>query len=274
MYFYGYRYYDPVTGRWPSRDPIEEVGGLNLYGFVGNDGVDRWDLLGRLVQARMTYEFLDPLDKAISVYQIDENFKYKICVKCSDNPNLVSASERDVAKAIEVVEGAIHGFAHDKKDYTGIDSKKYRGTLRIWPEYIGNLKGECKSQDLEVLDSISHKYNVIFIHPRNSGLAAGVKGELKQEMNIVAGDPANDLQHELGHMIGYGHPHPNDSAHSRPDRYADDIMLQNDASESPVIRHGNKSHPDFMHGVRHVLYYRTAFNAFGYELVDPKAINP
>jgi RHS repeat-associated protein len=43
---YGYRWYDPVTGRWPSRDPIEEDGGVNLYGFVGNDGVVRWDYLG------------------------------------------------------------------------------------------------------------------------------------------------------------------------------------------------------------------------------------
>jgi hypothetical protein len=31
---------------WPSRDPIEEEGGVNLYGFVGNDGVSQWDLLG------------------------------------------------------------------------------------------------------------------------------------------------------------------------------------------------------------------------------------
>jgi RHS repeat-associated protein len=43
---YGYRYYDPVTGRWPSRDPIGERGGINLYGFVGNDGVNVWDRLG------------------------------------------------------------------------------------------------------------------------------------------------------------------------------------------------------------------------------------
>ena len=47
LYYYGYRIYDPVNGRWPSRDPIEEKGGLNLYGFVGNDGVDRGDFLGR-----------------------------------------------------------------------------------------------------------------------------------------------------------------------------------------------------------------------------------
>ena len=45
---YGYRWYDPLTGRWPSRDLIGERGGVNLYGFVRNNGVDRWDLLGRV----------------------------------------------------------------------------------------------------------------------------------------------------------------------------------------------------------------------------------
>lgn len=44
--YYGFRYYDAATGRWPSRDPIDENGGLNIYGFVGNDGVGRIDLLG------------------------------------------------------------------------------------------------------------------------------------------------------------------------------------------------------------------------------------
>ncbi len=46
LYYYGYRYCDPVAGRWPNRDPIEEQGGLNLYGFVDNDGVNTVDLLG------------------------------------------------------------------------------------------------------------------------------------------------------------------------------------------------------------------------------------
>lgn len=49
--YYGYRYYDPVTGRWPSKDPIKEQGGVNLYGFVGNDGVDMIDLLGLAIKA-------------------------------------------------------------------------------------------------------------------------------------------------------------------------------------------------------------------------------
>jgi len=44
--YYGYRYYSPETGRWLSRDPIAERGGVNLYGMVGNDAVNRWDYLG------------------------------------------------------------------------------------------------------------------------------------------------------------------------------------------------------------------------------------
>ena len=42
----GRRYYSPSQGRFLGRDPIEEAGGLNLYGFCGNDGVNRWDFLG------------------------------------------------------------------------------------------------------------------------------------------------------------------------------------------------------------------------------------
>jgi RHS repeat-associated protein len=46
LHFYGYRFYDPLTGRWPSRDPIAERGRLNPYGFVGNDGVTEEDVFG------------------------------------------------------------------------------------------------------------------------------------------------------------------------------------------------------------------------------------
>ena len=46
LLYYGRRYYNPSLGRWLGRDPIEEKGGLHLYGFVGNNGVNRWDVLG------------------------------------------------------------------------------------------------------------------------------------------------------------------------------------------------------------------------------------
>ena len=41
-----YRAYDADLGRWISRDPISERGGLNLYGYVGNNVPIRSDPLG------------------------------------------------------------------------------------------------------------------------------------------------------------------------------------------------------------------------------------
>jgi RHS repeat-associated protein len=43
---YTFRPLNPLDGRFISRDPIGEQGGLNLYGFVGNDPVNRTDYLG------------------------------------------------------------------------------------------------------------------------------------------------------------------------------------------------------------------------------------
>ncbi len=42
----GSRYYSASQGRFLGRDTIEEQGGLNLYGFVRNDGINKWDVLG------------------------------------------------------------------------------------------------------------------------------------------------------------------------------------------------------------------------------------
>lgn len=48
--YYGYRYYEPRSGRWLNRDPLEERGGLNLYAFVGNDPLSQFDALGLQAQ--------------------------------------------------------------------------------------------------------------------------------------------------------------------------------------------------------------------------------
>jgi RHS repeat-associated protein len=45
-YNYGFRYYLPQQGKWPSRDPIGERGGVNLYSFVGNGSVYSLEFLG------------------------------------------------------------------------------------------------------------------------------------------------------------------------------------------------------------------------------------
>ena len=49
LYYYGYRYYSPSLGRWISRDPIGEDGGLNLVSFCNNGPLSVFDYLGTLI---------------------------------------------------------------------------------------------------------------------------------------------------------------------------------------------------------------------------------
>jgi RHS repeat-associated protein len=91
--YYGYRYYNPSTGRWLSRDPVEEDGfqlieedfsatgndwGPNLYDFVANDPLDGVDELGL-----MTYDQM-----AAEVKQIDNNLKAQAIPCCCSTPKV------------------------------------------------------------------------------------------------------------------------------------------------------------------------------------------
>ena len=46
LVYYGYRFYAPEVGRWLTRDPLGEAGGLNLYAFTGNNPVNWVDFWG------------------------------------------------------------------------------------------------------------------------------------------------------------------------------------------------------------------------------------
>jgi RHS repeat-associated protein len=43
LYLAHFRAYSPATGRWISRDPIGEAGGINLYAYVGGNPISRID---------------------------------------------------------------------------------------------------------------------------------------------------------------------------------------------------------------------------------------
>jgi len=45
---YGYRYYDPVQGKWLARDPAAENGGNNLHAFVANNPVNFVEIGGAI----------------------------------------------------------------------------------------------------------------------------------------------------------------------------------------------------------------------------------
>ena len=56
-------FYNQSTGRWLSRDPIEEKGGKNLYGFVGNDSINHFDKLGLAKWSEIERNVIEPLEK-------------------------------------------------------------------------------------------------------------------------------------------------------------------------------------------------------------------
>ena len=47
LYYYDYRFYSSSLMRWLNRDPIDEQGGMNLYGFCANNPMSRYDAQGQ-----------------------------------------------------------------------------------------------------------------------------------------------------------------------------------------------------------------------------------
>jgi RHS repeat-associated protein len=83
--YYGYRYYSAEMGRWLNRDPIEEKGGVNLYGMVGNDAVNRWDVLGRSTLLPFPDQSRDPIPGPILLERIFSTtvVNKKACCVCT-----------------------------------------------------------------------------------------------------------------------------------------------------------------------------------------------
>ncbi|OVE76007.1 hypothetical protein BVX97_02700 [bacterium E08(2017)] len=92
--YYGFRYYSAELGRWISKDPLGERGGVNLYGFVANSPISLFDLLGlvdcdelrkALVMARLAAAAYDEGGDVPPDYwtvemegHLDSGFDYKV----------------------------------------------------------------------------------------------------------------------------------------------------------------------------------------------------
>ena len=103
---YLYRYYDPLTGRWPSRDPIEERGGINLYGMLANDSVNFWDYLGHCIRKKGVGHHLIP---------------YALFSNCDKNSLACT-----LLQAADAVLNAAGYKDHNGKPYGGVNAAEYR----------------------------------------------------------------------------------------------------------------------------------------------------
>src|SRR5207247_9641261 len=116
----GFRYYTPSTGRWLSRDPIGQIGSLNLHAYVGNAPVDSFDPFG-LCQGNGCV--------AMPAAAIP-GFGFK-------NP-LTGAHK----SSCTWLEGKIRGYLSSKED------------IRAWDRFVGGTGNDIELTDSEMASAV------------------------------------------------------------------------------------------------------------------------
>ena len=174
-YYYGYRYYDPTTGRWPSRDPIEEDGGNNLYGFVGNNSINQIDILG------------EKLSLATGKYKLNSlpaNTRTRSKTDVDFTPNITTACDDfGFQKKLEF-DGGLNVTVHSKPEdvkHEEIHVKKYGEWWDAFVKNVNQLEGEgcCCSERLAALMAAQ---NIFRINAEIDNLGFD-KGEYKSIQN-------------------------------------------------------------------------------------------
>ena len=125
--YYGYRYYDPLNGRWPSRDPIGESGGRNLYGFIGNDTINWLDVLGLEPRTVNGYTVVGTGHHIISVELWAKfGFTDEAACKCLDNATIETLNGHDFTG-----HGAVNGYTGQVEAELAQELEKFKNKFKI-----------------------------------------------------------------------------------------------------------------------------------------------
>jgi len=66
LYYFGHRYYDPITGQWLSRELLGESESINLYVYAGNDPINHVDVQG-LYKRALNVPTTDEIETLLSI---------------------------------------------------------------------------------------------------------------------------------------------------------------------------------------------------------------
>lgn len=88
MFYLRFRYYDPMEGRFISKDPSGLTGGINLYAYVDNNPLNYTDPDG--MNPRAIIEALKLARKILPILREQLKRAYKTCkdIKCEINYHL------------------------------------------------------------------------------------------------------------------------------------------------------------------------------------------
>jgi len=209
LVYYGYRFYDPVNGRWINRDPIGEHGGENLYGMVGNNAENRIDRLGLI-----EYKF----DETACTLDVKVKWKLDFGHYNSDEGKFHSGNgwtEDEKAKWKAEAESAIEGYYSKLK-------KKCKPNEKCCP----CRKGVEVKFDLEYVDADADMVVKVSDSPWHRGSRMGpTSGNLDendtQPTDTGYGNQQTTIVHEMGHALGLDHPGHDSNPPAEPDSHED-----------------------------------------------------
>ncbi|WP_124330624.1 RHS repeat domain-containing protein [Desulfonema ishimotonii] len=124
LYYYGFRYYSAELGRWISRDPIGEKGGFNLYGFIRNNGINHFDLLG--YTSCDTYDAVS--DRYYKQYYSMQK-EIRIYKERSIYPFFDKLREKEKALAQKIADNPDRYYGHLEFE---LDSERRAARFRLW----------------------------------------------------------------------------------------------------------------------------------------------
>jgi RHS repeat-associated protein len=217
LYYYGYRWYDPYTGRWINRDPIEESGGVNLYGFVGNEASGRIDWLG--LQAKISRITIGAKETKVTITLPFGAYFAGDAINHKSYKEFVSGKDDETLKRMgpDALKFAYEAYVRNEKNRAQFDADAFVAGA---PTQFENWERKCPCR--------TYSFNVTMTM-RKSKQDALANGEYWVELNhsreylgqaddfqgtglfmsLAQGGHKDDtLAHETGHLLGLLHPHP------------------------------------------------------------------
>ncbi|RMD62979.1 hypothetical protein D6833_06180 [Candidatus Parcubacteria bacterium] len=145
LYYYGYRYYQPSTGRWYSPDPTWESGGLNVYAVSGNNAIDFLDILG----LRTAYTIRGP-EAAVVAWiapfdptTVDPKPFFIAYLQLTKNKHMGYREFREKPfQTLFILAGSANAAPGDPPDFS---TKETRGWLRFQLELVCGCDDQVRS---------------------------------------------------------------------------------------------------------------------------------
>ena len=178
----GHRFYNPSTGRWLSRDPIGENGGLHLYASLDNNVVNFIDILGlqrKLSNSKWLGVFPrahpDP-DKAPhlaaadnkTVRAIDLGLQRKCQGTCDQGVNYPNIDKGEFTSAIYIVPPNDWNTTDARLSISPSIGEHEFFHVKLFDDNIGARRGMYESLGGLCLPSVCDTYRVQLINRLNT----------------------------------------------------------------------------------------------------------